>query len=331
MDKESILSGMRPTGTLHLGNYFGALVNWVRLQNHGSYECYYMIADWHALTTDYEDTRQLKNNIFEVAKCFLAAGLEPEKSTIFVQSWVKEHCELALLLSMIVPLSWLERNPTYKEQLRELKGRELHTHGFLGYPVLQAADIILYKASYVPVGEDQLPHIELTREIVRRFNYIYKTNIFKEPQPLLTPQQKVLGLDGRKMSKSYNNCIYLSDTKDKLKEKISSMFTDPQKIHIDDKGHPEGCVVFSFYQLLAKEKSTLREKECKEGKIGCVACKNELVVIFDNFLSPIREKYYSLEQKKDYLYDILKEGSKKAKNKAEQTMEEVREAIWGES
>jgi len=328
MGRESILSGMRPTGTLHLGNYFGALLNWVNLQNSGLYECYYMIADWHALTTDYEDTKQLKNNILEVARCFLAAGLDPEKSTIFVQSWVKEHCELALLLSMIVPLSWLERNPTYKEQLRELKGRELRTYGFLGYPVLQAADIILYKAAYVPVGEDQLPHIELTREIVRRFNYIYKSNIFPEPQPLLTPQQKVLGLDGRKMSKSYNNCIYLSDTKDKLKEKTYSMFTDPQKVHISDKGHPEGCVVFSFYQLLRKESSSSREKECKEGKIGCVACKNELATIFDNFLSPIREKYYNLEQKSDYLYNVLEEGAKKAKNKAEQTMNEVREAIW---
>ena len=238
MSKRVILSGMRPTGKLHLGNWLGALSTWVKLQNDSNTECFFMVADSHALTTDYQDTSIIEANIHEMVLDWLAAGLDPARSVIFRQSWVKEHSELALILSMITPISWLERNPTYKEQIVELKDKEIATQGFLGYPVLQAADILLYGATHVPVGEDQLPHLELSREIARRFNFIYKKQVFTEPQAVLSQSPKVLGLDGRKMSKSYDNCVYISDPEAPLKKKINSMFTDPLKQRAGDKGHP---------------------------------------------------------------------------------------------
>jgi len=223
--KKRILSGMRSTGKLHLGNYHGALKNWVELQNDGAYECFYFVADWHALTSDYADTSEIADNIMDMVIDWLSAGLDPDRSTLFVQSQIKEHAELWLLLSMITPLPWLERNPTYKEMKEELSSKDLSTFGFLGYPVLQAADIIMYKAYGVPVGVDQLPHIELTREIARRFNFLYR-EVFPIPEPLLTQVPKLLGIDGRKMSKSYENSIYMSDTGEPLQNKVASMFID---------------------------------------------------------------------------------------------------------
>ncbi|MBN1492966.1 MAG: tryptophan--tRNA ligase, partial [Candidatus Omnitrophica bacterium] len=242
--KKRILSGIRPTGKLHIGNYFGAITNWVELQESG--ECFFMIADWHVLTTDYDSGSDISATVLDVAIDLLASGIDPEKCTLFVQSSVNAHAELALILSMITPLSWLERNPTYKEQIQELTGRELHTHGFLGYPVLQAADILLYDADVVPVGEDQLPHLELTREIARRFNHLYGA-LFKEPQAMLTQVPKLPGTDGRKMSKSYDNCIYLADALDVVDNKIKTMMTDPARKRRTDPGTPAKCPVYAYH------------------------------------------------------------------------------------
>jgi len=322
--KKRILSGMRPSGKLHIGHYFGALENWVKLQD--TYECYYMIADWHALTTDYADTSELQNNINEMLLDWLAVGLDPEKSVLFRQSEVKEHAELHLLLSMVIPLSWLERCPTYKEQLQEIKDKDLSTYGFLGYPVLQAADILVYKAEAVPVGEDQLPHLELSREIARRFNNFYG-QIFPEPQALLTKTARLPGIDGRKMSKSYGNAIYLSDAEEVVTEKVRSMFTDPQKIKIDDPGHPEtsGCVVYAFYQVLDLKKAEKRKIQCEEAEIGCVACKKELAEILNRFLDVYRMKrrLYSPELIERY----LAAGKEKARIVTQGTMVEVCKAM----
>src|SRR3989338_5374070 len=241
-----VLSGTRPTGKLHLGNLFGALENFKKLEGE---EAYFMIADWHALTTEYESKTKIRENVIEVAIDYLASGLDPKKFTIFVQSDVPEHAEMALLLGMIAPLGWLERNPTYKEQLKEIEGRDLHTYGFLGYPVLQAADILLYKAEKVPVGEDQLAHLELTREIVRRFKHFYKKDVFPEPKALLTKEARILGTDRRKMSKSYGNAINLSDPEENVRKKAQSMVTDPARIKVSDPGHPEVCNIYSYYQI----------------------------------------------------------------------------------
>lgn len=334
--KKRILSGMRPSGKLHVGHYFGALSNWVNLQD--SYECYYMIADWHALTSEYADPGELQENISEMVIDWLASGIEPNKSVLFRQSEVKEHAELHLLLSMITPLPWLERCPTYKEQLQEIKDRDLSTYGFLGYPVLQAADILVYKAEFVPVGEDQLPHLELSREIARRFNNFYG-KILPEPQALLTKTAKLPGVDGRKMSKSYNNAIYLSDSEEVATEKVRNMFTDPQKIRIDDPGHPEtsGCVVYNFYQALdfppkadqprAEKKSRERKIECEEGRIGCVACKKELAVILNHFLEPFWKRREKLASDPEKIKKILLQGKEKAQIVAQETMAEVRKAM----
>lgn len=336
MNQRTILSGMRPTGKLHLGNLVGALSNWIQLQDDPNTECFYMVADWHALTTDYQDTAQIENNIEAMVLDWLTAGLDPEKSVIFRQSWVKEHSELALILSMITPLSWLERNPTYKEQMFELKEKEISTHGFLGYPVLQAADILLYRATHVPVGEDQLPHLELTREIARRFNYLYKRSVFMEPQAILSRNPKVLGLDGKKMSKSYDNCVYLAENESELKKKINRMFTDPLKIRANDLGHPRacsenptGCVVFALHETYpdSKEGIDRREKACRAGTLGCVQCKQELFQKMNLVLEPQREKRKVLSEKKGVVEKVLRAGTNRAEKLASQTMQEVRAAI----
>lgn len=322
MKNKSILSGMRPTGPLHIGHLFGALKNWKKLQEEG-YNCFYMIADWHALSTEYTSPQKIKENVEEVAIDFIVSGLNPEKSTIFVQSLVPEHTELHLLFSMFVPVPWLERNPVYKEQLQELKEKDLHTYGFLGYPVLQAADILIYKANYVPIGVDQLPHLELTREIARRFNYLYG-NLFPVPEPLLTETPKIPGTDNRKMSKSYNNCIYLKDSADEIKNKVKTMFTDPTRIHKSDPGHPETCPVFMYHRIFNKEKEEQIKKECKGAIRGCVDCKKELGEVLPEYLKEIREKREELSKNRDYLWKILKNGSEKAREVAVKTLKEVK-------
>ncbi len=284
MATDVVLSGMRPSGKLHLGNYFGALANWLQLQK--QYRCYYMVADWHALTSEYGDTSGVEASVWDMVLDWLACGLDPAQCVIFRQSWVPQHAELHLLLSMMTPLSWLERVPTYKEQMQEMKNRDLSTYGFLGYPLLQSADILLYKAKRVPVGEDQLAHLELTREVARRFNHLYG-NVFPEPQALLSKSPKVPGTDGRKMSKSYNNAVLLSDSKEEITAKVKTMYTDPKKIRVDDKGHPEGCVVCATHTLYTPEFKEI-ESRCKAGTIGCVACKNRLIETLNAGLEPIR-------------------------------------------
>lgn len=323
--KGIILSGMRPTGALHLGNYFGALENWVRLQD--EYDCFFFIADYHALTTGYENTADFKDNITNLVIDWLAAGLSPEKSTFFLQSSVKEHAELHLLFSMNVPLSWLYRCPTYKDQLSQIKEKNIATYGFLGYPCLQGADILMYKAGFVPVGEDQLPHIELTREIARRFNFLYNCEVFPEPQPLLTKAKVLPGLDGRKMSKSYNNTIALSDSPEIVKKKIMSMITDPARIHKTDPGHPEVCSVFAYHKLFSENEITEVERDCRNGEIGCVACKKKLAQNVSEMLTPIYERRQEWLKRPDDIRDIIIEGNKKARLVAEQTMSEVRKAM----
>jgi tryptophanyl-tRNA synthetase len=325
--KKRILSGMRPTGRLHLGNLHGALENWVSLQNEGRYDCFYFVADWHALTSDYSDTGSLREYGRNMVIDWLSVGLDPEKSTLFIQSRIMEHAELFTLLSMITPLSWLERNPTYKEMKTELVGKDLSTFGFLGYPVLQAADIIIYKAYGVPVGVDQLPHVELTREIARRFNYLYK-DIFPIPEPLLTDVPKLLGIDGRKMSKSYNNSIYISDREDILKQKIGSMFTDPQRMRKTDPGRPEICNVFAFHQIYTPQ-SEVEEisNDCPQALIGCVECKKRLAKRIIEKMKPIHERQDYFYNHLDELKDIISDGNKRASKIAKMTMEEVRDAI----
>lgn len=316
---------MRPTGQIHLGNYFGAVKNWVDLQDR--YECFYFIADWHALTTDYGDPSGLGQATLEMAADLVAAGIDPERSVLFVQSLVPEHAELHLVLSMITPLGWLERVPTYKEQLRELSNRDLSTHGFLGYPVLQTADILLYRAQLVPVGEDQSSHLELSREICRRFNSYYG-DTFPEPKALFTPTPKVPGLDGRKMSKSYGNTIGIADSADEIRRKCKEMFTDPQRIKRQDPGHPETCNLFEFHRLFSSQE--LQEKvasECRLAEIGCVEDK---VLIADQIietLAPIRVRREELLRDRSTLLDILSEGSRAARDRAAETMDAVRSAL----
>lgn len=319
-----VLSGTRPTGKLHLGNLLGALENYKKLQGE---DAYFMIADWHALTTEYESRTRIAENVMEVVKDYLASGLDPNQCTIFIQSEVPEHAELALLLGMITPLGWLERNPTYKDQLRELAGRELRTYGFLGYPVLQAADILLYKAEKVPVGEDQLPHLELTREVVRRFNYLYGREVFPEPQPLLTHTPKILGLDGRKMSKSYDNCIYLADSREDVTKKVRSMFTDPARKRREDKGHPEVCPVYGYHQLFNAPQTAVIAKECREALRGCVECKMEMAEKLNAFLDPIRERREEWNNKPTEIRRILDKGREEARKVAGPTLAETLTAV----
>ncbi len=324
MKKGTILSGMRPTGALHLGNYFGALENWVKLQE--DYECFFTVVDWHALTTGYEDTSEIKNNITDLVIDWISAGLDPEKCTIFLQSNVKEHAELHLLFSMFTPLSWLTRCPTYKDQLAQMKDRNITTYGFLGYPCLQAADILLYKADVVPVGEDQLPHLELTREIGRRFNFLYG-ELFPEPQPKLTKAKVLPGLDGRKMSKSYGNTIALSDSPDEIRNKVKQMITDPARIRKDDPGHPEVCAVFAFHKVFNEEEVPEVENNCRGGKIGCVQCKRNLAEKMVAYMTPIYDRRQALLQKPEMIKEIVHNGNENARKRAQKTMEEVRSAM----
>ncbi len=325
MNESLVLSGMRSTGPLHLGNYFGAVRNWVDLQDR--YRCYYFAADWHALTSEYADTSQVASNTLEATADWLASGLDPEKSVIFVQSMVPEHAELHLLFSMLTPLGWLERVPTYKEQISQLDNRDLTTYGFLGYPVLQTADILIYRADLVPVGEDQVSHLELSREITRRFNGYYGP-VFPEPKPLLTPAARVPGLDGRKMSKSYGNAIYLADSPEAIRQKCKEMFTDPQRLRRADPGRPEVCNLFAFHQLVSPPE--LRDgvaRRCRAAEIGCVDDKKLLAERIIELLTPIRERREDLMAHPDTLLDVLNEGSAKARERARETMDAVRGAM----
>ena len=323
--KKRILSGMRPTGKLHLGHLVGALDNWVRFQD--EYECFFMVADWHALMSEYEKPQSLEENLIDNVIDWLACGISPEKSTIFIQSHIKEHLELYMFFSVITPLGWLERCPTYKEQLREVTNRDLSTYGFLGYPVLQAADIALYKAQVVPVGEDQLPHLELTREIVRRFNSLYKKDVFPEPQAHLTRSSRLMGLDGRKMSKSYNNFIALSEEPESIRKKVQNMITDTARIRLTDPGHPEKCNVHSYYEVFAPERKKEIDGLCRQAKIGCTACKKELAEILIKYLSPIQQKRQELLKDKSGVLDILKKGQEKAEAAAASTISEVKKLV----
>lgn len=325
MSRPRILSGMRPTGPLHLGNLMGALDNWVRLQD--AYQCFFAIVDWHSLTTDYTDPSGIRENVLEVASDWLAAGLDPERSTLFVQSLVPEHAELHLLLSMIVPVPWLERVPTYKEQQQQLSDRDLSTYGFLGYPLLQTADIIVYKADAVPVGEDQAPHIELSREIVRRFNNLYGP-VFPEPKTLLTEAKRIPGTDGRKMSKSYGNAIFIKDTPAEVREKLRPMVTDPARKRRTDPGDPEVCPVFDLHKAFSPpESQAWAAAGCRSAGIGCLDCKARLTDHMLERLAPIQARRREIAAHPDTAWDVLREGSRRAKAAAEATLEEVRGAM----
>ncbi len=325
MNRKRIVSGMRSTGKMHLGHVHGALENWKNLTK--DYECFYFIADWHALTSDYADTRDIRRNAHEIIIDWIAVGLDPNIATFFVQSHILEHAELHLLFSMITPLPWLERNPTYKEQLRELTQKDLYTYGFLGYPILQAADILIYKANGVPVGEDQAPHVELTREIARRFNHLYG-DVFPVPDLLLAPTSKLLGLDRRKMSKSYGNSIFLTDDADTVRTKVSQMITDPQRARKSDPGNPAICNVFSFHEFYTDAAAVRQiEEDCRAASIGCVECKKLMAENLNQALAPIREKRRKLEADPETVRNIMSEGTKRAKSIARQTMEEVRDRV----
>ncbi len=325
MINKRIVSGMRPTGKLHLGHYHGVLANWQKLQD--EFECFFFAADWHSLTTEYENTEGIVENTYEMVLDWLAFGIDPEKSTVFLQSRVPQHAELNLILSMITPVSWLERNPTYKEMRENLSAKDLSTFGFLGYPVLMASDIIVYKATRVPVGHDQLPHLEITREITRRFNYLYG-EVFPEPAALLTENPKVLGLDGRKMSKSYGNAIFLSETAEETGKKIMSMVTDVQRPRRTDPGEPDRCVAFSLHRLYTPEEERARiVKECRGAEIGCVDCKKILARNVVAELAPFRERRQDLATQPELVEQVLAEGNRRAAAEATRTMQEVRKAI----
>jgi tryptophanyl-tRNA synthetase len=325
LSKKRVLSGIQPSGKLHVGNLVGALQNWVKLQD--KYECYYFIADWHALTSQYADTSLLKEYVNDVLINCLAAGLDPEKCIIFTQSRVLEHAELHVLLSMITPLGWLERVPSFKEKQLEVKDKDLNTYGFLGYPLLQSADILIYRANYVPVGVDQMPHLEITREICRRFNNFYG-EVFPEPEGLLTEFPKVAGTDGRKMSKTYENCIYLSDSQNEVEQKINTMMTDPQRIKRTDKGDPELSPVFQLHKIFStKEEQDEVAEGCRTAGIGCIDCKKILIKNMLTVLEPIWERRKSLIAKPDVLEDVVESGSKKAQKIASETMLQARNAI----
>jgi tryptophanyl-tRNA synthetase len=325
MTKKRILSGMRPTGKLHLGHLAGALSNWASLQS--NYECFFMVADWHALMSEYENPATIGHCIFDNVVDWLSVGINQEISTIFIQSRVREHLELYMIFSCLIPLSWLERIPTYKEQLKEVKNRDIHTYGFLGYPVLQAADILVYNADAVPVGLDQLPHLELTREIARRFNHLYNKQLFKEPQDILTSTPKLLGLDGRKMSKSYDNTINLSDSAETVRTKVMSMVTDPQRIHKVDPGHPARCNVHNYYKIFFPDYAPTVTDYCKNSRVGCRDCKEDLARRFNEMLAPIREKRKELLSDKERILKIIERGNSKACEAASAMMVKVKEVI----
>lgn len=318
---------MRPSGRLHLGHLHGVLKNWVDLQE--KYECFYFVADWHSLTTDYSNPKGIQENVIEMVIDWLSVGIDPGKSTLFVQSEVKEHAELFLLLGMFTPLPWLERNPTYKEQQEQLSNKDLATYGFLGYPVLQAADIIMYKANGVPVGVDQAPHVELTREITRRFNFLYK-DIFPVPETLLTEIPKLPGIDGRKMSKSYGNAILLSDPPEVIMQKVSQMVTDTMRIRRSDPGDTERCLAFGLHRIyLPGDVLDNVIVDCKKAAIGCVECKKVLAGAVVEAVKPIQQRREELMKEPETVIGILEDGSKRARDQAVSTMEEVRDAIWG--
>jgi tryptophanyl-tRNA synthetase len=344
--RKRVLSGMRSTGKLHLGNYVGALDNWVRMQD--EYECFFCVVDWHALTTDYANTSQVKRNSVEVALDWLAAGLDPEKSVIFIQSHVPAHAELHLLLSMITPLGWLERVPTYKEQRENIKDKDLGTYGFLGYPVLQAADILMYKADVVPVGEDQVAHIELTREIARRFNGFYPRKgvggfaglnvpqeelnrrfyVFPEPQVLLTRAPKLPGTDGRKMSKSYGNAILLTDPEPVVRQKLKTMVTDPARVRRSDPGNPDVCPVGDLHKIFS-DAATMEKVNtgCRSAGIGCIECKSWAADALVQLLNPMQERRKKFEENPRLAWDILEAGTQRARKAAAETIDDVRNAM----
>lgn len=331
-----ILSGMQPTGYLHLGNFIGALQNWVKIQNDPDkkYETFYFIADIHSLTSNQAGYKEQTNDyIFNMVVDWLAAGLDPNKSVLFVQSDIPEHCELYTLLSMITPVPWLERNPTYKEKMDEIVGKDLDNLGFLGYPVLQTADIALYKADGVPVGKDQIPHLEISREIIRRFNFIYGREVLIEPQPLLAQVAKLNGLDGRKMSKSYNNAIFLCDDEETVTKKIMSMVTDVKRARKADPGHPDECNLFPYYLAFCGDQKFIGQirTDCESAVMGCVEDKRKLSAIVLEYFADFRKKRNELVNRKDYINDILREGAKKAGEAARETMEDVRKAIGMDS
>lgn len=316
---------MQSSGKVHLGNLIGALNNWVKLQDR--YDCYYFVADWHSLTTGYADPSTIRESTRDLLVNFLAAGLDPEKCTIFIQSKIIEHAELHLLLSMITPVGWLERVPTYKEKQQELQDRDLSTYGFLGYPLLQTADIIIYRAKYVPVGIDQVPHLEISREIARRFNFLYK-EIFPEPEALLTEFPKVVGVDGRKMSKSYDNAIYLSDEPKVVEQKLRTMMTDPARVKRTDKGNPELSPVYQLHKVFSsKEEQAEVAQGCATAGIGCIDCKKILIRNVFKVMEPIWAKRTELIINPDLLDDIAAKGTAKAKKVTEETMHLVRETM----
>ncbi len=324
--RKRVLSGMQPSGLLHLGNYLGALENWKALQD--QYECYFFVADWHALSTNYADTSRIREFVRELLIDWLAAGIDPARSTVFIQSRIPEHAILHLLFSMMIPVSWLERNPTYKEKQEEIKEKDLSTYGFLGYPVLQAADILLYKPDFVPVGKDQLPHLELTRELARRFNDLYTSPVVPEPKEHLTKFPKVLGTDGRKMSKSYGNTINLSDTEPVVRQKLKTMVTDPARVRRNDPGNPDLCPVYDFHKIYSS--TAVQEqinKECRTAAIGCIDCKKMVADRLVETMSPIWAARADLTKNPSRLDEIVQEGSRKAGAVAKATLHDVTEAM----
>jgi len=320
-----VVSGMRPTGKLHLGHLIGVINNWKKLQE--KYDCFFFVADWHALSTKYDEGLDVNELSVELVKEWIACGIEAEKVTFFRQSDIKEHAELYLILNMITPISWLERNPTYKDAMLQDEYKKKNNAGFLTYPVLQTADIILYDANLVPIGEDQRPHLEIAREIVRHFHFVYKKEIFTEPKELLTSTPRLLGLDGRKMSKSYNNAIYLEDTSEEIWNKVRKAKTDTTRIKKTDPGHPDECIVFDYHKAFSSADEVKEiEQACRAGSIGCVECKKRCAANIDKILSPIREKKDSLTD--DIILDIINEGNKKAKEIASKKMQEVNKIIF---
>ncbi|MDH5699794.1 MAG: tryptophan--tRNA ligase [Nitrospirota bacterium] len=320
-----VLSGMQPSGLMHLGNLLGALENWKSLQ--AQYECYFFVADWHAMSTNYADTSRIKEFTQELLIDWLAAGIDPNRATVFVQSSIPEHAILHLLLSMIVPIPWLERNPTYKEKQEEIKEKDLSTYGFLGYPVLQAADILLYKPDIVPVGKDQLPHLELTREIGRRFNNLYSP-VFPEPKEHLTQFPKVMGTDGRKMSKSYGNTINLSDTEPVVRQKLKTMVTDPARVRRTDKGNPDVCPVFDFHKIHSSADVVKQvDRDCRTAAIGCIDCKRQVADAMVERYGPMWDKRATILQHPEQTQEMVEEGRKRASHVANQTMQEVKTAM----
>ena len=324
--KPRVVSGMRPTGKLHLGHLVGALGKWAELQ--ADYDCMYFVADWHALTSEFGDTSEITHDAYDNVADWIAAGIDPERSTLFVQSRIPEHAELYLLLQMVVPIPWLERVPTYKEQIDQLKDRDLSSIGFLGYPLLQGADVVIYRAQYVPVGDDQVPHLELTREVVRRFHQFFG-KVFPEPQPLLTAVPRLPGLDNRKMSKSYGNTINLSDDAPTVRKKVMRMYTDPKRVRADIPGTVEGNPVFIYHDAFNPDSEQVADFKARyrAGTVGDVEVKEALVAAINARLEPIRERRKSLLSRPDCIREILHAGSAKARAVAQETMAQVREAV----